>query len=151
MHKDSISGNELLPLDFLNGKKIAAQKGSYTIEELKNYDCEIFPVVNEIEGLSKLIWKQVDGIITDKQVGNYLSHKYFQDEIVAVTDTYKEMNVVMVLHKSNVELRDKINSALEMEESKDSVSNKVLSQIVKSLGLTKYAQKECYHSFHYSR
>ncbi len=116
MHKDSLTANELLPLNFLNGKKIAAQKGSYTIEELKNYDCKIVPVINEIEGLSKLIWKQVDGVITDKQVGTYLSRKYFQDEIVAVTAPYKELDVVMVLHEKDIELRDKINTILKMED-----------------------------------
>ncbi len=115
VHTDSQSGSELLPLDFMNGKKIAAQKGSYVIEELKKYDCEIVSVTNDIEGLSKLIWKQVDGIITDKQVGEYLSRKYFQNEIVAVTAPYKEMDVVMVLHESEKELRDKINSILAME------------------------------------
>ncbi len=115
VHKDSHTGSELLPLDFLNGKKIAAQEGSYTIEELRKFDCEIVPVVNEIQALSKLIWKQVDGIITDKQVGNYLSHKFFQDEIIAVTEPYNEMDVVMVVHESNTELRDKINKSLEMD------------------------------------
>ncbi len=116
VHTNSQNGDELLPLDFMNGKKIAAQKGSYVIEELKKYDCEVVPVTNDIEGLSKLIWKQVDGIVTDKQVGEYLSRKYFQNEIVAVTEPYKEMDVVMVLHKSDTELRDKINSILAMDD-----------------------------------
>ncbi|MCF6334998.1 MAG: transporter substrate-binding domain-containing protein, partial [Spirochaetales bacterium] len=79
-------------------------------------DCKIVPVINEIEGLSKLIWKQVDGVITDKQVGTYLSRKYFQDEIVAVTAPYKELDVVMVLHEKDIELRDKINTILKMED-----------------------------------
>ncbi|MDA3939842.1 MAG: methyl-accepting chemotaxis protein, partial [Spirochaetia bacterium] len=122
VHKDSHPGNDLLPLNFLNGKKIAAQEGSYTIEELQNYACEIVPVVNEIEALSKLIWKQVDGIITDRQVGNYLSRKYFQGEIVAVTEPYKELDVVMVLHKSNSELRDKINKSLELLSTKQKIA-----------------------------
>ncbi len=123
MHKDSLSGSELLPLDFLNGKTIAAQEGSYTIEELKNYDCRVVPVVNEIEALSKLIWKQVDGIITDKQVGAYLSRKYFQDEIVAVTEPYKELDVVMVLHEKDADLRDRINAVLDMDDIKRKIAS----------------------------
>jgi len=122
VNKDSYTGSELLPLDFLNGKKIAAQEGSYTIEELKKFDCEIVPVVNEIESLSKLIWKQVDGIITDIQVGTYLSKKYFQGEIVPVTEPYNEMDVVMVVHESNTELRDKINASLDMESTKQKIA-----------------------------
>ncbi len=123
VHNDSQKDDELLPLDFMNGKKIAAQKGSYVIEELKNYDCEIIPVTNDIEGLSKLIWKQVDGIVTDKQVGEYLSRKYFQSEIVAVTEPYKEMDVVMVLHESDTELRDKINSILTMNDIQEKIAS----------------------------
>ncbi|MCK5199091.1 MAG: transporter substrate-binding domain-containing protein, partial [Spirochaetales bacterium] len=123
VHKDSHCGSELLPPDFMNGKKIAAQRGSYVIEELNKYDCEVISVTNDIEGLSKLIWKQVDGIVTEKQVGEYLSRKYFQDEIVAVTEPYKEMDVVMVLHESETELRDKINSVLEMETVNAKISS----------------------------
>lgn len=122
VHKDSHTGSELLPLDFLNGKKIAAQEGSYTIEELQKFDCEVVPVVNEIQALSKLIWKQVDGLITDKQVGTYLSHKFFQDEIIAVTEPYNEMDVVMVVHESNTVLRDKINAVLKLESTRQKIA-----------------------------
>jgi len=123
VHQDSMENSELLDLNFIQGKKIAAQKGSYVIEELKKYDCSIIPVTNDIEGLSKLIWKQVDGIVTDKQVGTYLSHKFFQDEIVPVTKPYKELDVVMVLHESNIDLRDKINSVLAMETTKQKITS----------------------------
>ena len=123
VHKDTYDNTELLSLDFLNGKRIAAQQGSYVIEELKKYDCEIVPVTNDIEGLSKLIWKKVDGIVTEKQVGEYLSHKFFQDEIVAVTEPYKEMGVVMVLHENDVELRDRINSVLDMDGVKQKIAS----------------------------
>jgi methyl-accepting chemotaxis protein len=126
VHRDSYNSTELMSLDFIKGKRIAAQQGSYVIEELQNYDCEIISVPNDIEGLSKLIWKQVDGIVTEKQVGEYLSHKYFQDEIVAVTEPYKEMGVVMVLHESDVELMDEINLALESPEIKDQISSILL-------------------------
>ncbi|MCK5152903.1 MAG: transporter substrate-binding domain-containing protein [Spirochaetales bacterium] len=122
VHKESIKSSELQDLNFIEGKKIAAQQGSYVMEELKKYNCDIVTVTNDIEGLSKLIWKQVDGIVTDKQVGTYLSHKFFQDEIVAVTEPYKEMSVVMVLHESNVELRDKINTALELDSTKQKIA-----------------------------
>ena len=123
IHKDLQSGNELLSLDFINGKKIAAQQGSYVIEELEKYDCEIVTVTNDIEGLSKLIWKQVDGIVTEKQVGEYLSRKYFQGQIVAVTEPYREMDVVMVLHERDVELRDRINSILDRKDTAEKITS----------------------------
>jgi len=122
IHKDSKTEDDLLPLDYIANKKIAVQDGSYEFEEVKKYGCEIVPVINIIEALSKLIWKQVDGIVTDKQVGIYLSHKFFQDEIVPVTKPYKELDVVMVLHESNIDLRDKINSVLAMESIKKKIA-----------------------------
>jgi ABC-type amino acid transport substrate-binding protein len=112
VNRDEYNESEILQLDFVNGKKVAAQIGSYVIEKLKDYNCEVVPVSNDIEGLSKLIWKQVDVIVTEKQVGDYLSNKYFQNEIVAVTEPYKEMEVVMILHERDVELRDQINLLL---------------------------------------
>lgn len=121
VNRGTESNTELHDQNFIVGKRIAAQEGSYVIEALKQFDCKIVPVKNDIEGLSKLIWNQIDVIVTDKQVGTYLSHKYFQDEIVAVTEPYKEMNVVMVLHEKDIELRDRINSILEM----DSVKNRI--------------------------
>ena len=122
IHKELREGDDLLPLDYISNKKIAVQEGSYEFEEVKKYGCEIVPVINIIEALSKLIWKQVDGIVTDKQVGTYLSHKFFQDEIIPVTAPYKELDVVMVLHESNTDLRDKINSALEMDSIKQKIA-----------------------------
>ncbi len=98
--------------DFIQGKRVAVQTGSYVTEAISPYGCEIVDVKNDIEGMAKLIWKEVDAIITEREVGKYLSHKFFQDEIVPVTDPYKKLDVVMVFHESEQELREKVNSAV---------------------------------------
>lgn len=99
---------------FIKGKRVAIQKGSYAAEAIKAYSCNIVFVENDIEGIAKLIWKQVDAIVTEKEVGTYLSHKYFQNEIVAVTDPYKRLDVVMVLNEAEGELRDRINGIISL-------------------------------------
>ncbi len=98
--------------DFIQGKRVAVQTGSYVTEAISRYNCDIVDVKNDIEGMAKLIWKEVDAIITEREVGRYLSHKFFQDEIIPVTDPYKKLDVVMVFHESDQELRDKINEAI---------------------------------------
>ena len=100
-------------VDFISGKKVAVQRGSYVTEAITRYGCAIVDVENDIEGMAKLMWKEVDAIITEKEVGKYLSHKYFQDEIIAVTDPYKKLDVVMIFHESEKELRNTINEEIE--------------------------------------
>lgn len=99
---------------FIKGKRVAVQRGSYAVEAVEAYSCDIVFVENDIEGIAKLIWKQVDAIVTEKEVGKYLSNKYFQNEIVAVTTPYKRLDVVMVLNEEEVELRDRINGIVSL-------------------------------------
>jgi len=127
--KNSFSHTSLIIDDFLTGlKQMSTQSGEHgngfkvVSNEVKKYGCEIVPVMNIIDALSKLIWKQVDGIVTDKQVGTYLSPNFFQDEIVPVTKPYKELDVVMVLHENNIDLRDKNNSVLATETIKQKIA-----------------------------
>lgn len=54
----------------------------------------------------------VDGVITERHVGNFLSRLYFQGEIVEATDTCATLEVVMVLHEHDTKLRDAMNAAL---------------------------------------
>jgi ABC-type amino acid transport substrate-binding protein len=112
VQKNDYPGQETEPGIFLRGKRIAAQKGSYVIDELGRFECELVPVMNDIEGMSKLIWKQVDAVVTEQQVGAYLSKKYFQSEIVAATPELSRMDVVMVFPESGGALRDAINRIL---------------------------------------
>lgn len=100
------------PLDFIRGKRVAVQRGSYVVEAISKYSCDIVDVENDIEGLAKLIWRQVDAIITEREVGTYLSKKFFQNEIAAVTEPYNRLDVVMILHEDETELRNKIDKAI---------------------------------------
>ncbi len=104
----------LRPAGFITGKKVAVQTGSYVAEAISRYECEIVEVKNDIEGMAKLIWREVDAIITERQVGIYLSRKFFQNEIVPVTEPYKKLDVVMVLHEAEKKLRDEINEAIPL-------------------------------------
>lgn len=86
-------------------------------ESISKYSCEIVYVKNDIEGIAKLIWKQVDAIITEKEVGKYLSGKFFKNEIVAVTEPYRQLDVVMVLNEKETRLRDELNRAISDNRS----------------------------------
>ncbi len=108
--------NGLLPLTELKGKKIAVQKGSYVVEYMKKYGCRIIEVENDVQGIVQLIWQKIDGIVTEKQVGNYLSKKFFQGDIIPATDVLDRLDVVFVLHEDNTKLRDSINEMLSGEE-----------------------------------
>jgi methyl-accepting chemotaxis protein len=108
--------NGLLPLTELKGKKIAMQKGSYVGRYIKKYGCRIIEVENDIQGIVQLIWHKVDGIVTEKRVGNYLSKKFFQGDIVPATDVLDRLDVVFILHEDNTKLRDSINEILSREE-----------------------------------
>lgn len=117
IHKNSREGDDLYPLDFIKGKRVAIQNGSYVEESISKYSCEIVYVKNDIEGIAKLIWKQVDAIITEKEVGKYLSGKFFKNEIVAVTEPYRQLDVVMVLNEKETRLRDELNRAISDNRS----------------------------------
>jgi len=114
VHRERDEEVTIHPLDYISGKRVAVQKGSYVLDAISQYECEIVDVRNDIEGIAKLIWKQVDVIITEKEVGKYLSGKFFQDEIVAVTEPYKKLDVVMVLNENETELRDSLNDAIRI-------------------------------------
>lgn len=98
--------------DYISGKRVALQKGSY-VENLVSMDTDdLVPVENDIEGMAKLIWRQVDAIITEREVGNYLSGRFFQNEIVAVNRPHSKLDVVIVLNEKDTELRDDLNRAI---------------------------------------
>ncbi len=112
VHRKNSGTGEINSVDYIKGKRVAIQKGSYVEEIVSRYTDELVYVNNDIEGIAKLIWKQVDAIITEREVGAYLSKKFFQNEITAVTEPYKKLDVVIVLNESKTELRDELNKAI---------------------------------------
>lgn len=121
VHMSKLDDSGKLDLTYFHGKRVAAQKGSYALDTLDSDSVEIVEVRNDIEGMAKLIWRQVDGVITERHVGTHLAKQYFQDEILPATETYTRLDVVMVLHESDIELRDALNSALDDPQTRDDV------------------------------
>ncbi|MFW5786092.1 MAG: methyl-accepting chemotaxis protein [bacterium] len=95
------------------GKRVAAQRGSYVEEYVEKIGAEVVPVSNDVHGMAKVVWREADGLSTERQVGRYLSRRYFGGEIVEATSPLARIHVVMVLHDTDTELRDRINAALE--------------------------------------
>lgn len=109
--------------DFFAGKRIAAQRGSYTLNCLDDSRIEMVPVNNDIDGIAKLIWQQVDGVITDRLVGRHLARTYFSSELAEATDTCATLEVVMVLHEHDAPLVKRINAALADEAIRGEIAS----------------------------
>ncbi|GEM_PF-1345789 len=118
--KKKLKEGEMIPLNKLSGKRIAVQKASFAGTFAEKLGCEVFEFENDIQGIVQLIWEEVDGIATEKRVGNYLSNKFFNNDIVPATNIIGSLDVVMLLHEGDEELRDRINSAVsQLKESGD--------------------------------
>jgi methyl-accepting chemotaxis protein/ABC-type amino acid transport substrate-binding protein len=98
------------------GRRLAYQSGSYTEHCMPGIDVTMVPVENDIQGIAKLIWGQVDGVITERRVGTYLSQRFFHGEIAVVSTTCREVDVVIAVQERDVELRDKIDRILDDPE-----------------------------------
>ncbi len=122
VHGDRRKGDELFSTSFFDGKRIAAQRGSYAKDCLDAERVKLVDVNNDIEGIAKLIWRQVDGVITERHVGSHLSRQYFQGEIVPATEPCARLDVVMVLHESDLALRDAIDQALQSPDMRAELS-----------------------------
>ncbi len=116
----------LVDPEVFQGKRVAAQRGSYVAKSLEEIGAEVVPLGNDIHGMAKVVWREVDGLATERQVGRYLSRRYFGGEIVEVTSPLARIDVVTVLHDTDSELRDRINAALESPAVR-SVTERLLS------------------------
>ncbi len=96
----------------LAGKRIAVQRGSYVDQDVNKLGCEIIHVENDIQGIVQLIWEKVDGIATDRKVGNYISQKFFKGDIVPATTGLGRKDVVCLLRNDLEELREQINAVI---------------------------------------
>ena len=112
VHHNSLPERGTLPLEHFDGRTVAAQRGSYAADCIDANQVTVEAVNNDIEGMSKLIWRRVDGVVTERNVGRHISRQYFGGEIVPATDGLTRLDVVMVLHKSDKELRDRLNELL---------------------------------------
>lgn len=111
--KDTNTGKTMSP-EQIRGKKIGVQKASYVTDYLRGFcNCEIIEFENDIQGIAKLIWKEIDGVATERHVAEYLSKKYFNEHVIPITDVLKKLGVVILLREENTELKNRIDTAIE--------------------------------------
>ena len=99
------------PSEF-RGKSLAYQVGSYTEHSMKGRGANMLPVENDIQGIASLIWRKVDGVVTERLVGQHISRKFFHGEIVAGSTACERVDVVMALQQKDTGLRRRMNSLL---------------------------------------
>jgi methyl-accepting chemotaxis protein/ABC-type amino acid transport substrate-binding protein len=97
---------------WISGRKFAAQEGSYVDSILFKQGGEVDYSENDIQGIVKHMWKNVDGVVTEKRVGTYLSRTFFDGEIVPITASLGELSVVCILREQDIDLRDRLNGAI---------------------------------------
>ena len=113
MHRDKAPWAARLDLTKMCDLKVAVQRESYVDEKLTPYHCSLLHLENDIQGIVQHIWENADGIATERQVGNFLSKKFFSGDIVPVTETLATLDVVMVLRPDKWNLLDRINTLIE--------------------------------------
>jgi len=113
MHKGLVK--ERLPLkpSFFAGKRVAAQRGSYVRTYIEPFGAEVLEYDNDIQGMISHIWGKTAAIITEERVGKYLSKRFFREDIIPVTESLGQLDVVMLFHRNSEQLRNTFNGGLE--------------------------------------
>ncbi|HET7839564.1 MAG TPA: transporter substrate-binding domain-containing protein [Rectinemataceae bacterium] len=96
----------------LRGKRIAVQKASYVDQVIASTGCELVYIENDLDGMVKLIWEEVDGAATEAKVGEYLSRKFFGGKIVPATGVLGTKDVVMLARPGSEALRDALDAGI---------------------------------------
>jgi ABC-type amino acid transport substrate-binding protein len=112
MRKADVASVGKLRGSCIDGFKIAVQKGSYIKDCLEDFDCTFDVVDNDVLAFTKLIWRQVDAVATERMVGLSISRSFFRGDIVVGFETDSKLDVVCILHERDRELRDRIDGAL---------------------------------------
>jgi archaellum component FlaC len=116
MHRDKAPKATRLDLTKMCDLKVAVQRESYVDEKLSPYNCSLVHLENDIQGIVQHIWENADGIATERQVGSFLSEKFFAGDIVPVTETLATLDVVMVFRPGKQDLLDRINTLIESKQ-----------------------------------
>lgn len=103
----------LRSLEDVRGKRVAAQKGSYAADCLKDYSCHLVMTDNDIEAFAAVIWDRADCAITERMVGEYLAKHYFSDSLVACFNTGSSLDVVFLLSDDDTGLKATLDAHLE--------------------------------------
>jgi len=111
----------------LAGKRVAAQKGSYVVDCLKDARCEIIVTDNDLEAFAAVIWQRADCAITERLVGSFLSRQYFSNTLKLCFETGHELNVVYLLRKEDTELKKTIDTRIA-EASASGVIDRLVAE-----------------------
>ena len=109
----------ILTSERLSSMKIAIQKASYIKDYLEKFGSRIVEFENDIQGIVQHIWEETDGIATERNVGNYISGKFFHGDIVPASESIGSLDVVMLLKKGSEELQQKLNKAIAELQNED--------------------------------
>ncbi len=106
----------------LAGLRIAVQKGSYIRDCFKDYDCSFEEADNDVIAFTKLIWRQVDAVATERKVGETFSRGFFHGDLLVGMETGAFRDVVCILHQRDTELRDRIDQALALPDTQREIA-----------------------------
>lgn len=117
--------NNLKSLKDFNGKTLAVVKGFYEEELLKQYypNIKLFAVNDLLEGLKKVAFGEVDGIIDSFAVGNYFIEKNTIINLkpaFEIEDSRFNLDMNLAVNKKNIILRN------ILEKGKEKISQEEL-------------------------
>lgn len=112
--KDSVK------MDALSDLKIGVTKGGLPFQYLLESHPEVDLVIvrNDVDGIGKLLRRELDAISTSLLTGLYLLQKHGVTGIVPVSGSLVDKKVRMAIRKGNPALLSKINAAIESLQEK---------------------------------
>ena len=94
------------PEKWIQGKEIGYQAGSYVYESIVKLGADPKEFKNDIEAMAMLCMNKLDGLLTERHVGEYLSGHFFQSCIHPVGWEITSSNVVFLIHEKNRRLKE---------------------------------------------
>lgn len=96
----------------LAGRRVAAQKGSYVLDCVRDSGCELVLTQNDLEAFAAVVWDRVDCAITERLVGRFLSDAYFESSITRCFDAGSRLDVVFLVRADDAALKASLDAAL---------------------------------------
>ncbi len=122
VHRDRLPENGEYTTDQLRGLTIAVQNGSFADAEIMKYGASPLYVDNDAFGIIQHIWNNADGIATEERVGEYLSNRFFNGDIVPASPVLATLDVVYMFRRNDTELKNRVDGLITASlESKNRV------------------------------
>ncbi len=106
------ANQEASELDVYRGKNVAVQRGSFAEDITQKVKCNPVPFENDIQGMTQLLWKNVDAVATEERVGEFISRSLFLDQIKSTSEVVSSLDVVYMFRNDSIALRDSFNEAI---------------------------------------